>query len=427
MQVEKEKPSVLTAESSTCFSTTSSNTETSDVQKTTPPVFCYDDFEPPPLIPPGTVVSIGCFVFLLAMLWPPLILVVTALAARVIPYCYRVNDSGASRRYMLHKFMNEDPVAIRRQQSFPTEDVELTSSYWTNSRGLLLHTNIMVPRNQEVKAVVCFCHGYVDNPTWSKLPELSKFLVKKSGLALIMVEHEGHGRSDGTLGLIKDWDVIMNDAHEYFQETAGNFFPTKQLFLMGESLGGAMAYTMIQKYPESYSGVVFLCPMCKIADDMMPPEFVVKLGRKLAGPTGTATLLGFLPIAPSKGDLIKFSFKLEEKRKVLTRQPAVFKRQPRMATAREMLDVTKRISESLSTFDAPFLVQHGLSDRVTDPKLSQALYDEACSKDKTIKLYEGMWHSMTNGEPDENIEKVFNDSIEWILERVNPDNSKKTQ
>jgi predicted esterase len=52
-------------------------------------------------------------------------------------------------------------------------------------------------------------------------------------------------------------------------------------------------------------------------------------------------------------------------------------------------NVTSDISSSLSEFDAPFLVLHGKEDKVTDPKLSQALYDESKSKDKTIKLYDG--------------------------------------
>jgi acylglycerol lipase len=63
-------------------------------------------------------------------------------------------------------------------------------------------------------------------------------------------------------------------------------------------------------------------------------------------------------------------------------------------------------------------VQHGKEDKVTDPKLSQALYDESKSKDKTIHLYEGMWHSLTGGEPLENVLLVFNDAIEWILARA---------
>jgi hypothetical protein len=80
-----------------------------------------------------------------------------------------------------------------------------------------------------------------------------------------------------------------------------------------------------------------MCPMCKIADDMMPPEFVVSMFRKIAGPTGTATPIGYLPVAPSKGDLQKFAFKLDQKRHECIRHPAAFNRKPRLATAREML------------------------------------------------------------------------------------------
>lgn len=51
---------------------------------------------------------------------------------------------------------------------------------------------------------------------------------------------------------------------------------------------------------------------------------------------------------------------------------------------------------------------------MTDPEVSKALYEKASSKDKTIKLYPGMWHGLTSGEPDENIEIVFSDIIDWL-------------
>ena len=72
-------------------------------------------------------------------------------------------------------------------------------------------------------------------------------------------------------------------------------------------------------------------------------------------------------------------------------------------------------------------MQHGLADRVTDPQLSQALYDGANSADKTIKLYEDMWHAL-GGEPIENVYKVYDDTIAWVLERAGAaQNSKKTK
>jgi caffeoylshikimate esterase len=107
-------------------------------------------------------------------------------------------------------------------------------------------------------------------------------------------------------------------------------------------MGGALAYTVIKKYPESYTGVVLMSPMCKLADDVMPSEFVVGLLPKLAGPTGTATAFGYLPLAPTAAKLHKFVFKLNEKRLEFMRHPAVFQRNARLATAREILVSYKR-------------------------------------------------------------------------------------
>lgn len=62
----------------------------------------------------------------------------------------------------------------------------------------------------------------------------------------------------------------------------------------------------------------------------------------------------------------------------------------------------------------PFLVLHGEEDRVTDPEISRELFQTSKSCDKEIKLYPGMWHGLTAGEPDDNIETVFNDIIPWL-------------
>lgn len=55
----------------------------------------------------------------------------------------------------------------------------------------------------------------------------------------------------------------------------------------------------------------------------------------------------------------------------------------------------------------PFLVVHGSEDTVTDPDISKELYEKAQSPDKTLKIYEGFWHSLTAGELDANMDSVF--------------------
>ena len=69
----------------------------------------------------------------------------------------------------------------------------------------------------------------------------------------------------------------------------------------------------------------------------------------------------------------------------------------------------------------PFLVVHGGDDIVTDPSVSKLLHELASSKDKMFKLYSGMWHALTSGEPPENIDLVFFDIIAWLDERACPD------
>ena len=181
---------------------------------------------------------------------------------------------------------------------------------------------------------------------------------------------------------------------------------------------GAVAYSTYNRTPNLFRGVVFICPMCKISDDMLPPQWVINLLRWVLGPPGTTSLLGYLPIAPAKNQLFDLAHHLPEKAETVWRCPTTFARNPRLATARELLQVTQRISNNLCEFDAPFLVVHGREDRVTDPKLSLALYKESKSQDKSIHLYDGMWHALTCSEPDENIDRVFKDCSRWILDRT---------
>lgn len=72
------------------------------------------------------------------------------------------------------------------------------------------------------------------------------------------------------------------------------------------------------------------------------------------------------------------------------------------------------LEETLHEITLPFFVLHGEADTVTDPEISKALFEKASTRDKTIKLYPGMWHGLTSGEPDANVDLVFADIITWL-------------
>lgn len=66
---------------------------------------------------------------------------------------------------------------------------------------------------------------------------------------------------------------------------------------------------------------------------------------------------------------------------------------------------------------SPLLILHGAADKVTDPLVSQFLYNKASSNDKTLKLYEGGYHGILEGEPDHVILTVLGDIISWLDHR----------
>ncbi|KAL7495030.1 hypothetical protein ACHAWT_006507 [Skeletonema menzelii] len=365
---------------------------------------------PRPRIASSTILSIGVLSTALAFVKPNLLLLATAILSITIPYTFRENDDGESRRRLWAEFEKRPDLP----HEMKCKDVDLEERYWTNNRGMCLLTSVMKPKhNESVRGVICFCHGYMDNASFLKRVEYQRFV--KKGFAVVMIEYEGHGRSDGPNTFIPCWDTMIGDVEQYFREVTEDKFPNKKKFLMGESMGGAVAFDIMSRNRDEYEGVIFVCPMVKIS--IAPPKIVVNTLRALLGEPGTVNAFSMLPIAPSKGNIPHLSFKNNEKMKLAISAPTAYGRKPRLGTAREILEASERISNSVSKFDSPFIILHGLADQVTCPKMSEDFYNESCSEDKEIKLYKGMHHALTCGNNDDEIEMVFDDAISWALER----------
>ena len=101
-------------------------------------------------------------------------------------------------------------------------------------------------------------------------------------------------------------------------------------------MGGAISYYTYKRNPKLWSGIVFVAPMLKVSDKILPPPWVVKLFQKVLGNPGSYSRLGWLPIAPS-ANITKKAFKNKEKRFAICNFPCFYGRQPRLATARELL------------------------------------------------------------------------------------------
>ena len=91
-----------------------------------------EPYEPPPVVSQSLILTIGFVLFLLAQIWPPLILLVAYVLSRLIPYSFRISDDAHVRRREYHTFLqNADlPLSLRQVP----DDIVLEESYWQNSR-----------------------------------------------------------------------------------------------------------------------------------------------------------------------------------------------------------------------------------------------------------------------------------------------------
>eukprot|EP00521_Asterionellopsis_glacialis_P012182 CAMPEP_0195306774 /NCGR_PEP_ID=MMETSP0707-20130614/37371_1 /TAXON_ID=33640 /ORGANISM="Asterionellopsis glacialis, Strain CCMP134" /LENGTH=387 /DNA_ID=CAMNT_0040371001 /DNA_START=14 /DNA_END=1177 /DNA_ORIENTATION=+ len=374
---------------------------------------------PPPRITQTHFLTIGFSVYVIASIWPPLLLIATFFLSQFVPYCVRVNDDPESRRRFYREFQKRNDPNVPKDWQHTPPDIVLKERYVVNDRGMCLMTTTLEPVDKnKIRAVACYVHGYSDNG-FAYVKRVEFFRLIRAGIAVVNMEIEGHGRSDGMLGHIQSFERVVDDISIFVQDIMDKKYPQKKCFLIGESMGGPLAMKTYNRNPDLFTGVVFVAPMCKLTDKMLPPDWVIQFFKCLVGKSGNAKWLGGLPIAPAKASPVDLAFKLPEKKWIYTMHPFLYGRKPRLDTALECLEMTMDISTNVAReFTAPFFIQHGSMDMVTDHKLSQLFYEESPSTDKEIKIYDGMYHNLFGGEPKENSDLVFKDIIRWILDRI---------
>ena len=77
----------------------------------------------------------------------------------------------------------------------------------------------------------------------------------------------------------------------------------------------------------------------------------------------------------------------------------------------EMLKEMQHVTESAAGIRLPIMIVQGGGDKLADPSGAQLLYDSVSSEDKTIKIYDGLYHEVFN-EPEHG--QVLDDVASWI-------------
>lgn len=299
-------------------------------------------------------------------------------------------------------FSTPDEFYARHSVSHSTEFI-------TNARGLKLFTQWWTPIDVPVTGIVAVVHGYTGESSW--FIQLTSVLFAKSGFATCAIDHQGHGFSEGLVAHVPDLNDVIDDCVQFFDSFRARYSADLPAFLYAESLGGAIALYITLRQKSAWNGLVLNGAMCGISAKFKPPwplEHFLFIIAKLI-PTWC--------VVPTRGSLPDVSFKEDWKRKLAVASPRRPLMRPRAATAYELIRVCKDLQGRFEEVEVPLLIVHGGDDVVCDPACVEELNRRASSLDKTIKIYPGMWHQMV-GEPEESVDLVFGDVVEWLKSRA---------
>ncbi|KAN0015637.1 hypothetical protein ACTFIU_008378 [Dictyostelium citrinum] len=285
-------------------------------------------------------------------------------------------------------------------------EVQYKKGYFINSRGMKLICQEWIPHNP--RGIVIVLHGYGDHGQ-TTLAEDCKIMAR-NGFASFIYDQQGHGLSEGIPAYIRDFDDLVEDSLLFISDIKFRF-PTLKRFVCCTSMGGAVGTLVSLRKPDVFDGgLILLAPLIKLDENMIPNPILVSLL------TWVSKSFPTLAIVPGENVLDR-SIKDPQKRVEHANHPLTYKGRARIGTGLAILKATSFLQSHLEDISVPLLILHGSLDRVSSPTVSEELYKKAISTDKTLKLYPNFWHGITS-EKDADI--VYNDIINWMIERLNP-------
>jgi len=267
--------------------------------------------------------------------------------------------------------------------------------------GLTLCEKTWLPEG-EVRGVVVLVHGLFEH--CGRYADTAGQL-NLEGYAVSAMDLRGHGRSEGERAWIESFDEYLADL-ELLLERVCRRHPAGPVFLLGHSMGGAIAALLAIERRPKLDGLILSAAALSIGRGVFP--FLRRLAGFVARVWPRLRLVRVRFLKVSRDPAVVEGF---------LNDPRVFHGRFPVRTGAEVLRAAERIRRRAEDFRLPVLILHGTGDCVTDVEGSRHLHAHASSGDKTLKLYEGLYHDLLH-EPEK--AQILGDVVAWLRARSGP-------
>mmetsp|Transcript_3886 Transcript_3886/g.3848 ORF Transcript_3886/g.3848 Transcript_3886/m.3848 type:complete len:344 (-) Transcript_3886:118-1149(-) len=271
-------------------------------------------------------------------------------------------------------------------------------------------------KQKQLCGVIIISHGLHEHAL--RYYKLAHSLTSR-GFAVYACDHFGHGKSDGTRGLIPDYNILVNDFIE-FGKFVHNKHPDLPISLFSHSMGTLVAMLSIKSLPFLNSVIFSATPL------FSGPSASSPFGCTCLYPLSQTSLAVYLtgcmascaPRGPAAPILIEGITSYQYERDILLADSLRYDGDIMNKTASEAIKMINLCKlEAIPTITIPFLCIHGEEDSVGLPTGSQYIYDHAGTpvSSKSIQFFQLLRHEMLHESPTDT-QKV----LDVILNFLNP-------
>jgi acylglycerol lipase len=246
------------------------------------------------------------------------------------------------------------------------------------------------------RAVIVMAHGLAEHG--GRYQTLACELVQRD-YAVYAVDHRGHGRSPGPRANIGRFSHLVADFCA-FTDHAARQHPGTAVFMLGHSMGGAVAFASALRLQQTLRGLVLSAPALAAGQSVpLLQELFVRLLSVVAPDTGALTLPAD---AVSRDPAVVARYAADP----LVHHAAIPAR-----TLVELLGAMQGFAASAPRLLLPTLVLHGTADQLVPLAATRPVYEAFGTRDCVVKLYDGLYHEVFN-EPER--ERVTADLFHWL-------------